>query len=81
MVELVRVCEEECRLSTDVHAASYILISMQRRDARSFLEEVLSQIPDLDPKMRDELLGIVAEKPGPKRAAKLAAVLADEGES
>jgi Mg2+/Co2+ transporter CorC len=54
---------------------------MQRRDARSFLEEVLSQIPDLDPKMRDELLAIVAEKPGPKRAAKLAAILADEGES
>jgi Mg2+/Co2+ transporter CorC len=54
---------------------------MQRRDARSFLEEVLSQIPDVDPKMRDELLEIVAEKPGAKRAAKLAAVLADEGES
>jgi len=54
---------------------------MQRRDARSFLEEVLSQIPDLDPKMRDELLGLVDEEPGTKRAAKLAAVLADEGES
>lgn len=55
---------------------------MQRRDARSFLEEVLTQVPDLDPKMRDELLGIVAEKPGPKRAAKLAEILAnDESES
>jgi hypothetical protein len=54
---------------------------MQRRDARGFLEEVLSQIPDLGPKMRDELLELVAEKPGPKRAAKLAAVLADEDES
>lgn len=57
---------------------------MQRRDARSFLEEVLLQIPDLDPKMRDELLGLVDEKPGTKRAAKLAAVLAaetDESES
>jgi hypothetical protein len=56
---------------------------MQRRDARGFLEEVLSQVPDLDPKMRDELLGLVAEKPGTKRAAKLAAVLAgksDEGD-
>jgi hypothetical protein len=53
---------------------------MQRRDARSFLEEVLSQIPDLDLKMRDELLGMVAEKPGPKRAAKLAAILAGEEE-
>jgi hypothetical protein len=54
---------------------------MQRRDARSFLEDVLSQIPDLDPKMRDELIALVAEKPGAKRAAKLAAVLAGEDES
>ena len=56
---------------------------MQRRDARGFLEEVLSQIPDLDSKMKEELLGLVDEKPGAKRAAKLAAVLAgnaDEGE-
>jgi len=61
--------------------ASYILVPMQRRDARSFLEEVLSQVPDLDPKMRDELLELVAEKPGAKRAAKLAAVLAGEDEA
>ncbi len=54
---------------------------MQRRDARSFLEEVLSQIPDLDAKMRDELLALVDDKPGTKRAAKLAAVLAGEGEA
>lgn len=54
---------------------------MQRRDARSFLEEVLSQIPDLDPTMRDELLGLVDEKPGTKRAAKLAAVLAGEDDA
>jgi hypothetical protein len=54
---------------------------MQRRDARSFLEEVLSQIPDLDQKMRDELLALVAEKPGAKRATKLAAVLAGEDEA
>ena len=53
---------------------------MQRRDARSFLEEVLSQIPDLDPKMRDELLATVSEKAGPKRAARLAEILSD-GES
>ena len=54
---------------------------MQRRDAKSFLEEVLSQIPDLDAKMRAERLERVDAKPGPKRAAKLAAVLAAEGES
>ena len=54
---------------------------MQRRDARSFLEEVLTQAPDLDPEMRDKLLATVSEKPGPKRAAKLADVLAGEGES
>jgi len=54
---------------------------MQRRDARSFLEEVLSQIPDLDPKMREELIGLVDDKPGTKRAAKLAEVLAGEDEA
>ena len=54
---------------------------MQRRDARSFLEEVLSQVPDLEPKMRDELLALVDDKPGTKRAAKLAAVLAGEDEA
>jgi hypothetical protein len=54
---------------------------MQRRDARGFLEEVLSQLPDLDPKMREELLELVDEKPGTKRAAKLAAVLAGEDEA
>jgi len=54
---------------------------MQRRDARSFLEEVLSQVPDLDSKMKEGLLELVDEKPGTKRAAKLAAVLAgEEGE-
>ena len=52
---------------------------MQRRDARSFLEDVLSQIPDLDPDMRDKLLATVAYKPGAKRASKLAAILADKG--
>lgn len=51
---------------------------MQRRDAKSFLEEVLSQIPDLGPEMRDQLLELVDDKPGTKRAAKLAAVLAAE---
>jgi hypothetical protein len=54
---------------------------MQRRDARSFLEEVLTQVPDLDPDMRDKLLATVSEKPGTKRAAKLAAILAGEDES
>ncbi|MFT3696827.1 MAG: hypothetical protein QM831_27040 [Kofleriaceae bacterium] len=51
---------------------------MQRRDAKSFLEEVLSQVPDLDPKMKQDLLGLVGEKSGTKRAAKLAAVLAGD---
>lgn len=54
---------------------------MQRRDARSFLEEVLSQIPDLEPNMRDELLALVDDKPGAKRVAKLAEVLGGESES
>jgi hypothetical protein len=53
---------------------------MQRRDARTFLQEVLTQVPDLDPKMRDELLELVAEKPGTKRATKLAAVLAGKSD-
>lgn len=51
---------------------------MQRRDAKSFLAEVLSQLPEVDPKMRDELLELVDDKPGTKRAAKLAAALASE---
>jgi len=54
---------------------------MQRRDARSFLEDVLTQIPELDPKMRDELLATVADKAGTKRAAKLAEILAGEGKA
>lgn len=48
---------------------------MQRRDARGFLEEVLSQVPDLDPKMREELIALVGDKPGAKRAGKLAAII------
>ena len=53
---------------------------MQRRDARSFLEEVLSQVPELDQKMRDGLFALVDEKPGTKRASKIAAILAGAAE-
>ena len=49
---------------------------MQRRDPRSFLEEVLAQTPDLPAEAREQLLALVAEKPGTKRATKLAAILA-----
>jgi len=48
---------------------------MQRRDARTFLEEVLKGVSGLSDETRDKLLAVVAEKPGPKRAAKLASVL------
>jgi hypothetical protein len=50
---------------------------MQRRDARSFLEEVLGQVEGLDDATKGKLLALVADKPGTKRAAKLAAVLAE----
>jgi hypothetical protein len=49
---------------------------MQRRSARSFLEEVLLKIPDLPPETRDKLLDAVDDKPGTKRASKLAAIIA-----
>lgn len=49
---------------------------MQRRSARSFLEEVLLKVPDLPQETRDALLEMVDDKPGTKRAAKLASVIA-----
>jgi hypothetical protein len=48
---------------------------MQRRDARTFLEEVLKGADGISDETRDKLLAAVADKPGPKRAAKLASVL------
>ncbi len=49
---------------------------MQRRDARSFLEEVLLKVPDLTEEAREALLELANEKPGTKRASKLAAAIA-----
>ncbi len=49
---------------------------MQRRSARSFLEEVLLKIPDLPQETRDALLEAVDDKAGTKRAAKLAGIIA-----
>ena len=46
---------------------------MQRRDARGFLEEVLKEIEGVDDDTKEKLLALVADKPGNKRAAKLAA--------
>jgi len=51
---------------------------MQRRDARSFLEEVLSHVEGLSAETREKLLAVVADKPGTKRAAKLASVLVQD---
>ena len=49
---------------------------MQRRDARSFLEEVLGDVEGRSTTKRSEkLLALVADKPGTKRAAKLASAL------
>lgn len=55
---------------------------MQRRDARSFFEEVLSRVPEVSAETREQLLALAADKPGTKRASKLAAVLArdDQGD-
>jgi hypothetical protein len=49
---------------------------MQRRSARSFLEEVLLKVPELPQETRDKLLETVDDKPGAKRASKLAAIIA-----
>jgi hypothetical protein len=49
---------------------------MQRRDARSFLEEVLNTMEGVDAATKEKLLATVADKPGTKRAAKLASILA-----
>jgi hypothetical protein len=48
---------------------------MQRRDPKSFLEEVLAQVPELSKDTREKLLALISEKPGAKRAAKLAKAL------
>ena len=53
---------------------------MQRRDARGFLEEVLARVsaPErLSAETREKLLAVVGDKPGTKRASKLAAILAE----
>ncbi len=49
---------------------------MQRRSARSFLEEVLLKIPDLPQETRDKMLEVTEDKPGTKRASKLASIIA-----
>lgn len=51
---------------------------MQRRDPRSFLEEVFAQLPDLDESTREALLEASADKAGTKRASRIAAILAQE---
>ena len=50
---------------------------MQRRDPKSFLEEVLAQVPDLSKEAKQKLLALVSDKPGTKRAGKIAAAIAD----
>ncbi len=51
---------------------------MQRRDPKSFLEEVLAQVPDLSKDAKEKLLALVNDKPGTKRASKIAAAIAGE---
>lgn len=51
---------------------------MQRRDPRMFLEEVMAKVPDLSEATKRELLDIVNEKAGTKRAAHLAQILASD---
>ena len=53
---------------------------MQRRDPKSFLEEVLAQV-QLPPDTKEQLLSLVSDKPGAKRATKIAAVLAGKAPS
>ena len=49
---------------------------MQRRSAKSFLEEVLLKVPDMPQDAKDALLETVDDKPGTKRAGKLASIIA-----
>jgi hypothetical protein len=49
---------------------------MQRRDPKGFLEGVMADVPDLSPETKEQLLGIVGDKVGTKRAARIAAILA-----
>ena len=49
---------------------------MQRRDPKSFLEEVLAQVSDLPEDVKEGLRDLVDDKPGAKRASKIAAILA-----
>lgn len=49
---------------------------MQRRDPKTFLEEVLAQVPSIDAATKEKLFALVPEKPGTKRAQKIAQVLA-----
>ena len=51
---------------------------MQRRDPKTFLEEVLSQVKELSPDTREKLLALTSEKAGTKRAQKIAALLSSE---
>jgi hypothetical protein len=53
---------------------------MQRRDPKSFLEEVLAQVPDLSKDAKQKLLALVSEKSGTKRAGKIAAAIAGQRE-
>jgi len=53
---------------------------MQRQSARSFLEEVLAKVEGLEPSVRAALLDAVDDKPGAKRAAKLATILRGDGD-
>jgi hypothetical protein len=49
---------------------------MQRRDPKTFLEEVLAQVSDLSEDVKEGLRDLVDDKPGAKRASKIAAILA-----
>lgn len=52
---------------------------MQRRDPRTFLEGVLAQVTEIPDGAHAELLALVGEKAGTKRAQKIAAIIAAVG--
>jgi len=65
-----------------VHPIPIYLGRMQRRDPKSFLEEVLSKAAseegEIPEEMQKKLIALAEEKPGAKRASKIAAVLAEK---
>lgn len=78
-IALVRERQKERGFSPEDHADDTVsFLAMQRRDPKSFFEEVLAKLPDVDDATKKKLLALVEDKPGTKRAQKISAVIAEK---